>query len=44
MRQIESQRILDKMKAWLYANEPTHPPKSKMGKAMGYAKNQWDSL
>jgi len=44
MRQIESQRILNKMKAWLDKNKPLYPPKSKMGKAIGYAKNQWDSL
>ena len=44
MRQIESQRILDKMKEWLDKNKPLHTPKSKIGKAIGYALNQWASL
>ena len=44
MRQVESVRILDKMKKWLDENKPLHTPKSRMGKAIGYASNQWKSL
>jgi transposase len=43
-RRTESQRILDKMKKWLDENKPLYPPKGQMGKAIGYAQNQWDSL
>lgn len=44
MRQVESVRILDKMKKWIDKNKPLHTPKSRMGKAIGYASNQWKSL
>lgn len=44
MRQLESQRILDKMKMCLDENKTLHGPRSKMGKAIGYALNQWESL
>jgi transposase len=44
LRQSESSRILKEMKEWLDENKPLHPPKTQMGKAIGYANNQWESL
>ena len=44
MRETQSKAITDKMKAWLDEKEPQYGPKSKMGKAIRYAQNQWKEL
>lgn len=44
LRQTESRDILERMHKWLAEQKPNFTPKSKMGKAIGYAQNQWDSL
>jgi transposase len=44
MREQMSEPITKAIKAWLDEQEPKHPPKSKLGKAIGYAKNQWEAL
>lgn len=44
MRQIESKEILRKWKLWLEEQESLHPPKSPMGAAIQYTKNNWESL
>ena len=44
LRQENSAPILEKLRAWLDEQQPLHPPKSQLGKAIGYAVKQWDSL
>lgn len=44
IRQEEATSILDKIKAWLDLNHPKHPPQGLLGKAIGYAQNQWPNL
>lgn len=44
LRQEKSRPIMDRLKQWLDEQEPFHPPRSPLGKAISYAKNQWDSL
>lgn len=44
LRQTESRAILDKMKTWLDENKSNFTPRSKMGKAITYARNQWEAL
>jgi hypothetical protein len=43
-RQEESKPMLDKIKAWLGSNQNRHPPQGLIGKAIGYAQNQWPNL
>lgn len=43
-RQDRSQAILKTLKSWLDLNQPHVPPKSTLGKAMGYLANQWSRL
>jgi transposase len=44
MRQEQSTVILEKIKRWLDAKKILYPPKSEMGKAIIYARNQWTTL
>ena len=44
IRQKESRPIMDKIKAWLDKHQPGIAPKSKLGKAITYAQNQWPYL
>jgi len=44
MRQEQSALIIEKIRTWLDEQQPLHPPKSQLGKAIGYAVKQWDSL
>ena len=44
MRQTQSGAVMDEFKAWLDAEQPRHPPRRLMGKAMGYALGQWKEL
>lgn len=44
LRQTESRVILERMKKWLDQQKANFTPRSKMGRAIGYAQNQWDSL
>jgi transposase len=44
MRQAQSVPILDRIKAWLDAEQQLVLPRSEMGKAIQYALNQWNAL
>lgn len=44
LRQSQSVPILERIKAWLDAQQPTVLPRSEMGKAITYALNQWNAL
>ncbi len=44
LRQTRSSATLDVIKAWLDAEQPKHLPQGAMGKAIGYAQNQWAEL
>jgi len=43
-RQSESRPIMDKLKSWLDRQHSLVPPKSLLGKAITYARNQWKYL
>jgi len=43
-RREEAVPILKKLDAWIRVVLPNTPPKCQLGKALHYAKNQWDSL
>jgi transposase len=44
MRKARSKPILDEMKEWLDERKDRWTPKSGMGKAVNYARNNWESL
>ena len=44
LRTMEARPLMNKLKALLDAREETTPPKSLLGKAIGYALNQWTRL
>jgi hypothetical protein len=44
LRQTQSVPILERIKAWLDAQQPNVLPRSEMGKAVQYALNQWKAL
>jgi transposase len=44
IRREQSAPIIEKIRIWLDEQQPIHPPKSKLGKAITYAVNQWDAL
>jgi transposase len=44
LRQDRSRAILNELHVWLIEQQTIHPPKSLMGKAIGYTLNQWDEL
>lgn len=44
VRQSESRPVMGKLKQWLDRQQPKIPPKSRLGKAITYAQNQWPYL
>jgi transposase len=44
LRQDRSKPILDRFKEWLDEKAPLVPPKSLLGKAIGYTLNNWSKL
>lgn len=44
MRQAQARPVIDELKQWLDKSLGQVPPKSAMGKALGYLHNQWESL
>jgi transposase len=45
LRQLESQPVLSRMRAWLDGDTAARVlPKSQLGKALGYLRNQWAAL
>jgi transposase len=43
-RQLHSRRVLDELRAWIDEHRPVVPPKSPLGKALGYLHRQWHRL
>ena len=44
MRKEHSRPIMEKLFSWLRKHKTEHPPKSPIGRAIGYALNNWASL
>ncbi|NRD62946.1 IS66 family transposase [Corallococcus exiguus] len=44
LRQLSSTPVLKRLRAWLDAQAPRHPPKSPLGQAISYTLKQWDAL
>jgi transposase len=44
LRQLQSAPVLARLRAWLEAQAPQHPPKGPLGGAISYALKQWDAL
>jgi transposase len=44
LRQSRGREAMERLKAWLEAEQDRHPPKSPLGEAIGYALNQWQPL
>ncbi|MBT7442519.1 MAG: IS66 family transposase [Methylococcales bacterium] len=44
IRQERSKPILDDMKKWIDKSKPSVPPKTLLGKALGYVDNEWIKL
>lgn len=44
IRQTKSKDIIEKIRKWLDKCQATTPPKSSLGKAIGYLNNQWPRL
>lgn len=44
VRWQESLPLMDKLYVWLSREKPNHPPKSLMGKAIGYTLKNWQAL
>jgi len=44
MRKEKSAPIVDRIKQWLDAQQPRQAPKSKLGKAIGYALSNWTEM
>lgn len=44
IRQTQSKEVVDKLKKWLDKCQGTTPPKSSLGKAIGYLNHQWPRL
>ena len=44
LRQSQSKPVLDRFKKWLDEKAPLVPPKSLLGKAIGYTLNNWSKL
>ena len=43
-RQSESQKVLDRIRAWLDLHQPVTPPKSALGEAISYMDKYWPRL
>ncbi|WNZ63123.1 transposase [Myxococcus sp. MxC21-1] len=44
LHQLRSAPILARLRTWLEAQAPRHPPKSSLGQAISYALKQWEAL
>ncbi|XXF81580.1 IS66 family transposase [Myxococcaceae bacterium GXIMD 01537] len=44
LRQLHSAPVLVRLRDWLEAQAPRHPPKGPLGQAISYALKQWDAL
>jgi transposase len=44
LREHKSAPVLERFRLWLESQQPQHPPRSPLGKAISYAQNQWTSL
>jgi transposase len=44
LRQLKSVPAMEAFRLWLEAEKPKHLPQGPMGKAIGYATNQWSAL
>ncbi|MBZ4336726.1 IS66 family transposase, partial [Corallococcus sp. AS-1-12] len=44
LRQVHSAPVLARLRVWLEAQAPRHPPKSPLGQAISYALKQWEAL
>ncbi|WP_426757397.1 IS66 family transposase [Myxococcus sp. Y35] len=44
LRQVHSAPVLARLRVWLEAQAPRHPPKSPLGQAISYAMKQWEAL
>ena len=44
LRDHDSRAIVERIRQWLDDEAPGHPPKSPLGKAIGYANGQWKTL
>ncbi|WP_161606806.1 IS66 family transposase [Myxococcus xanthus] len=44
LRQLRSAPVLAQLHAWLEAQAPRHPPKSPLGQAISYVRQQWEAL
>ena len=44
LRQEKTRPLMERLEEWLEEQKPLHPPKSPIGRAIGYAINQWDAL
>ena len=44
MRSARSRPLMNALDAWLRKEAPLHPPKSPLGRAIGYARNNWPAL
>ena len=44
LRRTRSGPALKRIRLWLEAQHPKHPPRSAFAKAIAYAQNQWDAL
>ena len=44
LRQALSSTVITDIEKWLDEQEPLHPPQGPLGKAITYAKNNWESL
>jgi len=44
LRDSESRAVVERIRTWLDENKDRHPPKSPIGKAIGYTEGQWKYL
>ena len=44
LRQARSRPLMEKLHAWLVEQQGVHPPKSAMGRAVGYSLDNWTEL
>lgn len=44
MRKLRSRPLMESFRAWLEEQKPRHVPKGPMGRAIGYALNNWEAL
>jgi transposase len=44
LRQLESKPLMEGLEAWMVEQQPFHPPKSPLARAIRYGLNQWQAL